>query len=486
MNALSCEHFERFKEDSASLETLKWIHSVFVVGHPARYRSVKILNTSCQTCRNRGPHIHACIECVYFGCIQHIRQHTRDLNHTFSLELIYGQLHCAKCGDYIYDNDLDEVAQKHRMHSRKFQKRLFDCVSWDPNEDERQLISNRTKRMCLTPETTLGLRGLINLGATCFMNCIVQALMHTPLLRDYFLSEPHCCKGVQGACLVCEVSKLFQEFYNGDTTPLALHELLHLIWTHASHLCGDKQHDAHEFFMAALDLLHKHYSESNPKHNSSANNIVNNHVHTGNCSCIIHQIFSGRLQSDVVCQICNGVSTTTDPTMDFALDLGSVTEGGRSPCSLIDCLESFTKAEHLGREKIMCENCGSKQESTKQLTIKTLPIVATFHLKRFSHSDAGIKISTAISFPEMIDMTPFMSKRKKEKPFPSDNRYSLFAVVNHSGDSANEGHYIAFVRQHLDYWYKCNDEVLTPVKLKDVLSSEGYILFYHKQVLGYE
>lgn len=480
MSAKGCEHFQAFKEDSTNLETLRWIHAVFVVGSPSRFRQVKICNSYCQTCRNRGPYMHACLECVYFGCHEHIRQHTTDQEHNFSIELNYGQIHCSSCGDYIYDTELDDIAMKNRMQSKKFHKRLFECISWDPTEEERQLLSHRTKKVCISPETTIGLRGLINLGATCFMNCIVQALMHTPLLRDYFLTEQHYCKGVQGTCLVCEVSKLFQEFYNGDRTPLALHELLHLIWTHATHLCGDKQHDAHEFFMAALDLLHKHYSESTQQNKNV------NHNNSGNCPCIIHQIFTGGLQSDVVCQHCKGVSTTTDPTWDFALDLGSVTEGGRSPCSLLDCLESFTKAEHLGIEKIMCENCGSKQESTKQLTIKTLPVVATFHLKRFSHSDAGIKISTAISFPEMIDMTPFMSKRKKERPFSTDNRYSLFAVINHSGDSANEGHYIAFVRQHYDYWYKCNDEVITQVTLKDVLASEGYILFYHKQVLGYE
>jgi len=42
----------------------------------------------------------------------------------------------------------------------------------------------------------------------------------------------------------------------------------------------------------------------------------------------------------------------------------------------------FTKPEHLGSSaKIKCSNCGCYQESTKQLTMKKLPIVACFHLK---------------------------------------------------------------------------------------------------------
>lgn len=83
----------------------------------------------------------------------------------------------------------------------------------------------------------------------------------------------------------------------------------------------------------------------------------------------------------------SGVSTTIDPIWDFSLDLVSL--NGRPPTSLIDCLERFTKAEDLGsNSKIMCSSCESYQKSTKQFTIKTLPIVVSFHLKRFKHSSA--------------------------------------------------------------------------------------------------
>lgn len=104
----------------------------------------------------------------------------------------------------------------------------------------------------------------------------------------------------------------------------------------------------------------------------------------------------------------SGVSTTVDPFRDISLDIGA-TNGGSSgssngnssgsslsqnsdsstssnggPMSLIDCLEQFTRPEHLGsatEQKIKCIKCEDYQESTKQLTIQTLPIVACFHLK---------------------------------------------------------------------------------------------------------
>ena len=45
------------------------------------------------------------------------------------------------------------------------------------------------------------------------MNCILQALIHTPMLRSYFLSDRHSCPSTEDShnCLMCEMSLLFQE-----------------------------------------------------------------------------------------------------------------------------------------------------------------------------------------------------------------------------------------------------------------------------------
>ncbi|CDQ73181.1 unnamed protein product [Oncorhynchus mykiss] len=212
---------------------------------------------------------------------------------------------------------------------------------------------------------------------------------------------------------------------------------------------------------------------------------------------------------------CSGVSTTIDPFWDISLDLpGSSTPfwplspggdgstlNGESHLSgattLTDCLRRFTRPEHLGSSaKIKCSGCHSYQESTKQLTMKKLPIVACFHLKRFEHSaKLRRKIPTYVSFPLELDMTPFMASSKESRMngqyqqsvdvFNNDNKYSLFAVVNHQG-TLESGHYTTFIRQHKDQWFKCDDAVITKASIKDVLDSEGYLLFYHKQFLEYE
>lgn len=516
MAETGCKHFQAYVKEQ-SLDTFRIIDAYFSACVNKDAREKKALSCCCFECGSYGLQVYACLHCIYFGCRgAHIATHLRAKKHSIALELSHGTLYCNACRDFIYDTRCREIAGVNRRLEAKDLSKSLSWQPWIPTPKETNLLLANPRRRRIRANETIGLRGLINLGSTCFMNCIVQALIHTPLLSDYFLSERHECNAKSSLkCLVCEVSRLFQEFYSGSRSPLSLHRLLHLIWNHAKHLAGYEQQDAHEFFIATLDVLHRHcikaktevesankmnnatsssvggtggagsgIHNTNTNANANANANVNSNCPT-QCNCIIDQIFTGMLQSDVVCQECKGVSTTIDPFWDISLDLGETAHGGITPKTLIDCLERYTRAEHLGEYgKIKCSTCKSYQESTKQFSLRTLPSVASFHLKRFEHVSTliGKKVSTFISFPVELDMTPFMSEKNNAY---GDFRYSLYAVVNHVG-TIDSGHYIAYVRHHKDTWVKCDDHIITTATLKQVLDSEGYLLFYHKNILEYE
>ncbi|KAM9179130.1 ubiquitin carboxyl-terminal hydrolase 22 isoform 2-T2 [Mergus octosetaceus] len=468
--AAGCCHVTGFKVENWK-QNLRAIYQCFVWSGSAETRKRKAKSCICHMCGAHLNRLHSCLYCVFFGCFtkKHIHEHAKTKRHNLAIDLLYGGIYCFMCQDYIYDKDMEQIAKEEQRKAWKLQAFTPTVVShyqctmtgigekystWEPTKRELELLRHNPKRRKITTNCTIGLRGLINLGNTCFMNCIVQALTHTPLLRDFFLSDRHKCEMQSpSSCLVCEMSTLFQEFYSGHRSPHIPYRLLHLVWTHARHLAGYEQQDAHEFLIAALDVLHRHCKgDDNGK---KANN-------PNHCNCIIDQIFTGGLQSDVTCQVCQ-----------------------------------FTRPEHLGSSaKIKCSGCHSYQESTKQLTMKKLPIVACFHLKRFEHSaKLRRKITTYVSFPLELDMTPFMASSKEsrmngqyQQPTDSlnnDNKYSLFAVVNHQG-TLESGHYTSFIRQHKDQWFKCDDAIITKASIKDVLDSEGYLLFYHKQFLEYE
>nr|XP_057917829.1 ubiquitin carboxyl-terminal hydrolase 22 isoform X1 [Doryrhamphus excisus] len=484
MSPAGCPHVNCFKVDNWK-QNLRVIYQCFVWSGSAETRKRKAKSCICHMCGAHLSRLHSCLYCVFFACFakKHIHEHAKSKRHNLAIDLLYGGIYCFMCQDYIYDKDMEQIAKEEQRKAWKMQGVGEKYSTWEPTKRELELLRHNPKRRRITSNCTIGLRGLINLGNTCFMNCIVQALTHTPLLRDFFLSDRHKCEMQSNSCLVCEMSQLFQEFYSGHRSPHIPFRLLHLVWTHARHLAGYEQQDAHEFLIAALDVLHRH------------------------CK--------GGLQSDVTCQVCHGVSTTIDPFWDISLDLpgsstpfwplspggdGSTLNGEshtNGATTLTDCLRRFTRPEHLGSSaKIKCSGCHSYQESTKQLTMKKLPIVACFHLKRFEHSaKLRRKITTYVSFPLELDMTPFMASSKESRmngqyqqtvePFNNDNKYSLFAVVNHQG-TLESGHYTTFIRQHKDHWFKCDDAIITKASIEAVLDSEGYLLFYHKQFLEYE
>ncbi|XP_053657819.1 ubiquitin carboxyl-terminal hydrolase nonstop [Anopheles marshallii] len=494
MGDTGCVHFGSYVKEYG-YDSYSVVHAYFSACISKEARRRKALSCLCYKCGSSGPQLYSCLHCIYFACKgAHINEHYKHTKHFMALELCYGMLYCYQCRDFIYHSKCQAIAERHLRREARTLDKSLSWRPWSPSRVEIELLLKNPKRRHVTALTSIGLRGLLNLGSTCFMNCIVQALIHTPLLRDYFLAELHECTAKTAAkCLVCEVSRLFQEFYSGARGPLSLHRLLHLIWNHARHLAGYEQQDAHEFFIATLDVLHRHCtlamstaaSPAATTGTTTATNTTNSGQNQSSdpnptqCNCIIDQIFTGGLQSDVVCQACKGVSTTIDPFWDISLDLGESSNGQ----SLIDCLERFTRAEHLGSSaKIKCNTCNSYQESTKQLSMRTLPIVASFHLKRFEHSSLiDKKISTFISFPAELDMTPFMSQKNDTADF----RYSLYAVINHVG-TLDAGHYTAYVRHQKDIWVKCDDHIITTATLKQVLDSEGYLLFYHKKILEYE
>lgn len=52
--------------------------------------------------------------------------------------------------------------------------------------------------------------------------------------------------------------------------------------------------------------------------------------------------------------------------------------------------------------------------------------------------------------------------------------YELQAVLTHRGRSSSSGHYVAWVKGETpDSWYKCDDDVVSPITDKEVLKLSG-------------
>ena len=174
------------------------------------------------------------------------------------------QLFCLACNDYVYDANFDSIvacqlqaARAARVALARGEPVVSGIVE---TSEERQLLAQHSTPYKVQPEYW-GLRGLVNLGNTCFMNCILQAFAHNPLLRNFFLANMHNksqCEMNGTHCLACEMDRLFVELFSGEPQPYTPAPILDTVWHFANYFAGYDQQDAHEFLITTLNGLHTH------------------------------------------------------------------------------------------------------------------------------------------------------------------------------------------------------------------------------------
>lgn len=320
----------------------------------------------------------------------------------------------------------------------------------------------------------VGVKGLYNLGNTCFMNSVLQPLMHIPDLVTYFLSysgkaqhrRANCTENQAGKpCVACELDALCVRMFNGNKKPVCPSELLYAIWRGSSEMAGYEQQDAHEFFICLRNSLHKDIGGQQY-----------------NCSCVVHQLFAGVLQSDVTCPLCRAKTETYDPFLDISLDL---MHHGDYMASIEDCLENFSKTESILMDSYTCPHCHQGvNDVLKRMTIRSAPKILVIHLKRFEHGSTRVKIDKHISFPLFLDMYKYSAEYQEDDSMTNFGLtegdealpYRLIGAISHVG-SLDSGHYTSYV-VYRDQWFFIDDALVDLATETDVLNSQAYMLFY--------
>nr|GEW80069.1 ubiquitin carboxyl-terminal hydrolase 17-like [Tanacetum cinerariifolium] len=302
--------------------------------------------------------------------------------------------------------------------------------------------------------------GLKNCGNSCYANAVLQCLVYTPPLTAYLLEGVHskaCDK--KGWCFTCELEGLVMKA-KGGYSPLSPIRLLTHIENIGSHLGHGKEEDAHEFLRYVIDALQSVCIRE------AGRNALNSLEEE---TTLVGLTFGGYLRSKVICMKCGVKSERHERIMDLTVEI----EG--DIVTLEEALDKFTCTEVLdGENKYKCSRCKSYEKGKKKLTLLEAPNVLTIALKRFQSGKFG-KLNKSIHFPEILDMAPYVSGTSDKSPI-----YRLYGVVVHldTMNAAFSGHYVCYIKNFQNRWFKFDDSLVKEVDLQHVLAKGAYMLLY--------
>ncbi|XP_036392422.1 ubiquitin carboxyl-terminal hydrolase 16 [Megalops cyprinoides] len=329
------------------------------------------------------PAIWVCLKCGHRGCgrnseNQHAIKHyekPRSDPHCLVLSMDNWSVWCYICDDDVQYSSTGQLAQlvnnikkqalsgsTKRTPQRKVKEEESQVNAVEEKLPEKEAISIQKKDPkrdtgdskgqklpAVGSGSTVSVKGLSNLGNTCFFNAVIQNLSQTQLLRQILKEitddkttltitplstelEPIQVPLERPGALtlaMCQLLNEIQETKKGVVTP---RELFTQVCKKAARFKGFQQQDSQELLRYLLDGMRaeemKRVSlgivEAVKKSGKNTDaeeskNLIKEYEKNGAPKNFVDQVFGGELTSTVMCKQCRTVSSVTEMFLDLSL-----------------------------------------------------------------------------------------------------------------------------------------------------------------------
>ena len=334
-------------------------------------------------------------------------------------------------------------------------------------------------------KSTPGLIGLLNIGATCYMNATLQCFSNIGRLRAYLLSK-EIYKNLENekdtnkklSFALAEVlknlwEKLEQRFYAPENFKNIISEKNELFK-------GIAANDPKDLIIFLLQTIHK---ELNNPPNNTINYITPNETnlnevfycfsneYSNKNKSIISDEFYGYTNSSTTCSFCNYNINNVQilNILFFPLEeIRKFKNYKHKNVFIIDCFEYYEKTDIY--PSFHCNNCKSDSSVYSQTKIVFSPRTLIINLNR----GKGIEFSVNIIYEEYLNLRKFILHEN------SPYYYELIGVICHLGSNDEGGHFIAYCKNSENCeWYKYNDQFVTKCYFDEVKRANlPYVLIY--------
>ena len=318
---------------------------------------------------------------------------------------------------------------------------------------------------------TEGVSGISNLGNTCFLNAILQALSACSYFASFLTSlRPLKNNEDPESQITKELCEFLESLSSGR--PLSPEDLVDALSQKFPYF--GQQHDSHEIFYViseALTLIKKRTDNSFVLNKNLENPLL------------------GLMNTEITCSSCTTKTVNLETIFDISLIVSR---------SLYESFENFSRVQVL--DDFLCLKCSTNAslrivKSNSSSILKG--IAKNYQEKRvLEESELLRKVKTRAFIKTQICKFPLLlcihckwlvgqggvlRKRDRKMEFPlkfevPKGRYELRAVVEHTGGGYG-GHYFTYKLFQGD-WYFCSDLEVRVVRVEQVLEAQAYMLFY--------